>query len=98
MADIKIDNAGLAESEQALKNYMSDLQGLNTRLTSLIDQIGASWEGNRSRRFLQMMLERRQKAEEMVNVLREFSDYAKQARERFTELDKRSSAQIRSSF
>jgi WXG100 family type VII secretion target len=98
MADIKIDNAGLAESEQALKNYMSDLQGLNTRLTSLIDQIGASWEGNRSRRFLQMMLERRQKAEEMVNVLREFSDYAKQARERFTELDKRSAAQIRSSF
>ena len=98
MADIKIDNAGLAESEQALKNYMSDLQGLNTRLTSLIDQIGASWEGNRSRRFLQMMLERRQKAEEMVNVLREFSDYAKQARERFTELDKRNAAQIRSSF
>ena len=98
MADIKIDNAGLAESEQALKTYMADLQGLNTRLTSLIDQISASWEGNRSRRFLQMMQERRLKAEEMVNVLREFSDYAKQARERFTELDKRSAAQIRGSF
>ena len=98
MADIKIDNAGLAESEQALKNYMSELQGLNTRLTSLIDQIGASWEGNRSRRFLQMMLERRQKAEEMVNVLREFSEYARQARERFTELDKHCAAQIRTSF
>ena len=98
MADIKIDNAGLAESEQALKTYMADLQGLNTRLTSLIDQISASWEGNRSRRFLQMMQERRLKAEEMVNVLREFSDYAKQARERFKELDKRSASQIRNSF
>ena len=98
MADIMIDTAGLSESEQALKTYMADLQGLNSRLTALIDQIGASWEGNRSRRFLQMMMGRRQKAEEMVNVLREFSSYAQQTRERFTELDQRSASRIRSSF
>ena len=98
MADIMIDTGGLAESEQALKKYMSDLQTLNGRLSALIEQISASWEGNRSKRFLLMMLERRQKAEDMVQVLNEFSSYANQARERFTDLDKRSAASIRNSF
>ena len=39
-----------------------------------------------------------QKAEDMVQVLNEFSNYANQARERFTDLDKRSAASIRNSF
>ena len=98
MADIMIDTSGLSESEQALKAHMADLQGLNSRLTALIDQIGASWEGNRSKRFIQMMIERREKAEQMVEVLREFLKYAQEARERFTALDKRCAAQIQNSF
>lgn len=98
MAKIVIDTDALKSNASSLDARIAELQSLNTRLKTLIEQIQTSWEGEASLIYIAKILSLAAKAEKMVDVLSEYKKYVERAISEFSEKDNESANKIRSSF
>lgn len=95
MALIKVNIEGLQANKQAISQKINQLQNYNNRLSSILAQIEAGWEGEASEKYAAAMRVYQRKAEQMVSVLYEFQSYMDQAAVRFEQQDKTGGARIR---
>lgn len=98
MARIKVNLEALKGNSTQLAERIAELQGLNTRLETLINRIEASWEGQASVTYIAQMRRYAQQAKKMINVLTEYKKYVDGAVETFTNRDRTSANRIRGSF
>ena len=94
MARIRINKDGLASNISAMQNHITQLETLNGSLSSLIDDINASWEGDSCTAFVATMQKRLSKSRQMIKVLETFKKYMEDARSRFEEKDKAGARRI----
>lgn len=95
MAKIKADVAALLANKAEIDKKASELQSLNSNLNALLSDIEGSWDGEASDRYIDKMREHKKKAEQMVEVLQEFSSYIQEAATRFEQRDRESAAKIK---
>lgn len=98
MAKIKVDIDALKSNSASLETRIGELQGLNSRLESLIAQIQASWEGQASILYIAKLTAQAAKAKKMVDVLTEYKKYVDNAITKFSTTDSNSGNKIRNSF
>ncbi len=94
MAEIRIDDSALSGNIQTLSGQIDELEQLNSQLYALLNQIAESWEGEACVQYIASMTTRREKAEQMVEVLNEFKKYMEEALEQFQEEDQSSASKI----
>ena len=89
----------------SLRNFASTIDGriqeyetLNDRMASMKDSIIASWKGESSDAFGEMMGNYVVQAGKLVEILTEFKNYAQKAADLFDSVDNECAAKIRSSF
>ena len=89
----------------ALRNYAQTIEGriqeyeaLNARMASMKDSVLASWQGEASEAFGEMMTTYVVYAEKLVEILNEFKSYAQKAADLYDSADTECAAKIRSSF
>ena len=89
----------------ALRNYANIIEGriqeyesLNDRMATMKDNVLASWQGEASEAFGEMMGNYVVDAQKMVAILTEFKSYAQKAADLFDSADTECAAKIRSSF
>lgn len=95
---IAVDIAALQGNEKSIEQYISRLEALNSRLETLLGRIEASWEGEASRSYLNLMRGYAAQAANMVSVLQEFKSYVGKACSLFETKDKMAASRINSSF
>lgn len=95
MAQIRVNPEGLRQNASAISGKISELQSLNTRLTSLISSIDSSWDGEASQVYITTMSRYAEKARSMVDVLQELKRYMEQAASRFEQKDRDGANRIR---
>ncbi len=101
MADIGkvlVDIAALLGNEKSIEQYISRLEALNSRLETLLGKIEASWEGESSKAYLNLMRGYAAQAANMVTVLQEFKSYVGKAHSLFETKDKAAASRINGSF
>ncbi len=101
MADIGkvlVDIAALQGNEKSIEQYISRLEALNSRLETLLGKIEASWEGESSKAYLNLMRGYAAQAANMVTVLQEFKSYVGKAHSLFETKDKAAASRINGSF
>lgn len=98
MAVIKIDPEILSAASKQIASQVSELNGFNTKLNNLIEEIHTKWKGNASNKYYNLMLSYKQKASHMENVLTAFKKYADTAVSKFEALDQECANKIRNSF
>ena len=89
----------------ALRNYAQTIEGriqeyeaLNARMAAMKDSVLASWQGEASEAFGEMMTTYVVDAEKLVEILNEFKSYAQKAADLYDSADTECAAKIRSSF
>ena len=89
----------------ALRNYAQTIEGriqeyeaLNARMAAMKDSVLASWQGEASETFGEMMTTYVVDAEKLVEILNEFKSYAQKAADLYDSADTECAAKIRSSF
>lgn len=98
MARIKIDPEILRASSSKIASLTSELNGYNSKLNSLLEDIHTKWRGNASNKYYNLMLTYKQKATHMENVLAAFKKYSDTAVNKFESLDQECANRIRNSF
>lgn len=98
MAKIKVNLEALKGNSTQLADRIRELQGLNTRLETLINRIEASWEGQASATYITQMRRYADQAKKMIGVLTEYKKYVDGAVEAFTNRDRTAASRIRGSF
>lgn len=89
----------------SLRNFANTIEGriqeyetLNDRMAAMKDNVLASWHGEASEAFGEMMGNYVIRAEKLVEILTEFKNYAQKAADLFDSADTECAAKIRSSF
>ncbi len=98
MARIKVDFEGLTSSAASLTSYIQSLESLNTRMSTLRENVMVGWEGEAADAFLDMMQKYGKEATKMLELMGKFRDYATDASTDFDDVDRRCAALIRNAF
>lgn len=98
MSDIKIDYDGLSQASASLKNYAAAYDSLCARMKSMSDQISATWEGNASRAFVEMMQKYQKQGLLIKDIIATIEGYAQMTGSDFQAVDQECAARIRNSF
>ena len=98
MAHIKIDTDALLQQAQNINKHSQTYATLGSRVNSLTGQMTASWKGEASTAYLEMMQRYMQQGEYMKSVLETFSKLATEVANDMLETDQKSAAAIRNAF
>ena len=98
MAEIKVNVETLKANAEMLNSKIQELTEMNQGLNGLLMRIQDSWEGEASAAYVNLMLNYKKKAEQMVQILEQFKRYVKTAAENFEKLDQTGAQRIRGAF
>ena len=98
MARIKVNIEGLRNNRSDIQKQLAELQQLNSKLEGMINTIDASWEGQASKAYRNMMMNYLKKARNQEQILQEVMRYIQSAINKFETTDKKSSTRIRGAF
>lgn len=89
----------------SLRNYaniiegrISEYQALNSKMAAMKDTVIATWQGEASEAFNELMGNYVVDAEKLVEILTEFKNYAQKAADLFDSVDMECASKIRNSF
>ena len=98
MAIIKIDPEILKSASTQIASQTTELNGFNSKLNTLLEEIHEKWKGDSSNKYYNLMMMYKQKATHMENVLTAFKKYSDTAVSKFETLDNECASKIRNSF
>lgn len=98
MPKIKINPEHLRASSSKIQAKITELNGYNSKLATLLQEINSTWKGKASNQYYNSMLNYQKKAVHMESVLTAFKKYADTAVNTFEALDQECANKINGSF
>ena len=81
-----------------MNGHISEYEALNTQLESMSSEIVATWKGEASQAYSQVMSNYVAQAKKLTEILIQFCGYAQETADKFENLDTSCASRIRQSF
>lgn len=88
MSKINVDIQGLRENAMILDGTVSEMEAVYNRLTALIAQLEATWDGAASEAYVNRLRKDAKKVMEAVSITKEFAKYGRKTAEKFEAIDR----------
>ncbi|KUH58396.1 hypothetical protein AUL39_05165 [Tractidigestivibacter scatoligenes] len=98
MSRITIDFEGLTDAVNRMNSAIESYSSLNSNLGSVVQGIGDSWGGQAANAYTEVMSQYMKQANQMVDVLDAFKQYAGSVESDFQNLDQQCAQMIRNAF
>lgn len=98
MSDIKINYGGIGEQINALNTKISEYSDLLQNASTIKQNVISSWEGKAAEAWNETVSGYIQKSQGLIDVLREFINYAQSVSSGFQSLDTECANLINNSF
>lgn len=97
-ARTRVEIDSLRNFANVIEGRIQEYEALNGRMSSMKENVLASWQGEASEAFGEMMANYVVQAGRLVEILTEFKNYAQKAADLFDNADTECAARIRGSF
>lgn len=98
MSKISIDFEGLSQAVNRMSGTIESYSSLNGNLSSVVQGISDSWGGQAATAYVNVMGQYIKQANQMVDVLNAFRQYAGSVESDFQNLDDQCAQMIRNAF
>lgn len=98
MGQLKFDIDALRGYVSTMNGHISEYEALNTQLEAMSADIVATWKGESSQAYSQLMGNYVTQAKKLTEILQQFRGYAQDTADKFEQLDASCASRIRQSF
>lgn len=98
MGQLRFDIEALRSYANTMNGHISEYEALNAQLEGMSAEIVATWKGEASQAYTQMMGNYVVQAKKLTEILQQFRGYAQNTADQFETLDTSCASRIRQSF